>query len=58
MCHWTHFAAASLDSLEPSIRFDAVIGRLILMYLPDPAATLRRLASFVIRGGIGFTKWR
>ena len=52
MCHWTHFAAASLDSLEPSIRFDAVIGRLILMYLPDPAATLRRLASFVIRGGI------
>ena len=52
MCHWTHFAAASLDSLEPSIRFDAVIGRLILMYLPDPAATLGRLASFVIRGGI------
>jgi ubiquinone/menaquinone biosynthesis C-methylase UbiE len=31
---------------------DAVIGRLILMHLPDPAATLRQLSSFVRPGGI------
>jgi ubiquinone/menaquinone biosynthesis C-methylase UbiE len=31
---------------------DAVIGRLILMHLPDPAATLRQLSSFLRPGGI------
>lgn len=31
---------------------DAVIGRLILMHLPDPAAALRRLAGFVRPGGV------
>jgi hypothetical protein len=31
---------------------DAVVGRLILMHLPDPAATLRRLSTFVRPGGV------
>ena len=31
---------------------DAVIGRLILMHLPDPAATLRHLSSLVRPGGV------
>lgn len=31
---------------------DAVIGRLVLMYFPDPAAVLRRLLAFVKPGGI------
>jgi SAM-dependent methyltransferase len=31
---------------------DAVIGRLILMHLPDPVATLRQLAGMVRPGGI------
>ncbi len=31
---------------------DAVIGRLILMHLPDLAATLRRLRSLVRPGGV------
>src|SRR5512138_1989932 len=31
---------------------DALIGRLVLMYFPDPAALLRRLLSFVKPGGI------
>ena len=38
-------AVADLDSFVPDETFDAVVGRLVLMYLPDPAATLRRLAS-------------
>jgi len=31
---------------------DALIGRLVLMYFPDPAAVLRRLLTFVKPGGI------
>jgi SAM-dependent methyltransferase len=50
-CHWTHFAVAELDEFSPNESFDAVIGRFILMYLPDPAATLRRLSGHVRPGG-------
>src|SRR5262249_36160967 len=32
--------------------FDAAVGRLILMYLPDPAAALRRAAGLVRPGGL------
>ncbi|GBD32122.1 Aklanonic acid methyltransferase DnrC [bacterium HR33] len=31
---------------------DALVGRLVLMYFPDPAAVLRRLLAFVKPGGI------
>ena len=31
---------------------DAVIGRLILMHLPDPESTLRQLARLVRLGGV------
>ena len=42
--------ARTLDGVEPG--FDAVIGRLILMYLPDPVEALRRSADRVRPGGI------
>lgn len=32
--------------------FDAVVGRLVLMYLPDPASVLRRAASLLRPGGL------
>jgi SAM-dependent methyltransferase len=32
--------------------FDAAVGRLILMYLPDPTAALRRAAALVQPGGL------
>lgn len=51
-CHWVRFAAAELDDFNPGRTFDAIIGRLILMYLPDPGATLRRLAGHLRPGGI------
>jgi SAM-dependent methyltransferase len=38
-----------LDLEEP---VDALIGRLVLMYFPDPAALLRHLLNFVKPGGI------
>ena len=40
-------AAVALDA-----PVDAVIGRLVLMYLPDPAALLRRLLGMLAPGGV------
>jgi SAM-dependent methyltransferase len=34
------------------VPFDAVVGRYILMYQPDPAATLRKLVSHLRPGGV------
>ncbi len=56
-------AAAGLDNVrfvEADLRdlhlhegtFDAVVGRWVLMYQPDPVALLRRLASYLRPGGI------
>jgi SAM-dependent methyltransferase len=46
------FTRAGIDAISLDEPVDAVIGRLILMHLPDPAATLRRLTSFVRPGGV------
>jgi 2-polyprenyl-3-methyl-5-hydroxy-6-metoxy-1,4-benzoquinol methylase len=46
------FMQAAVDEVVLDEPLDAVVGRLILMHLPDPAATLRRLSSFVRPGGI------
>ncbi|MFK0687809.1 class I SAM-dependent methyltransferase [Mesorhizobium sp. IMUNJ 23033] len=51
-CYWVRFASADFASFVPERKFDAIIGRLILMYLPEPAETLRRLAGFLRPGGI------
>jgi SAM-dependent methyltransferase len=40
----------TLDGVEDG--FDAVVGRLVLMYLPDPVAALRHAAERVRRGGL------
>jgi SAM-dependent methyltransferase len=40
----------TLDGIEGG--FDAVVGRLIMMYLPDPVAALRRAAARVRPGGL------
>jgi SAM-dependent methyltransferase len=47
-----HFTRAAIDAIALDEPVDAVIGRLILMHLPDPAATLRHLSSFVRPGGV------
>lgn len=46
------FMQAAIDAITLDEPVDAVIGRLILMHLPDPAATLRRLRSLVRPGGV------
>ncbi|HEX3233943.1 MAG TPA: class I SAM-dependent methyltransferase [Gemmatimonadales bacterium] len=53
---WARFvegnvAEVSLEELG-STQFDAVVGRLVLMYQPDPAAVLRHLSSMVRPGGV------
>jgi SAM-dependent methyltransferase len=42
--------AETLDGVEDG--FDAVVGRLVLMYLADPAAVLRRAATQLRPGGL------
>ena len=47
-----HFEQASIEAIALDEPVDAVVGRLILMHVPDPAAALRRLSSLVRPGGI------
>jgi ubiquinone/menaquinone biosynthesis C-methylase UbiE len=47
-----HFTQAGIDAIALDEPVDAVVGRLILMHMPDPAATLRHLSSFVRPGGV------
>jgi hypothetical protein len=47
-----HFIQTTIDAIDLDEPVDAVIGRLILMHLPDPAATLRQLSNWVNPGGV------
>ena len=46
------FMQTAIDEIALDEPVDAVIGRFILMHLPDPAATLRRLSNWVRPGGV------
>jgi SAM-dependent methyltransferase len=46
------FAVAEFDAFASEAPFDALIGRFVLMYLADPAATLRALARHLRPGAI------
>ncbi len=46
------FLAGDAQTLDLPNDFDALIGRLVLMYLPDPVATLKQLATRLRPGGI------
>jgi len=46
------FEVGVLDNLQQCGPFDALVGRLILLYLKDPAAVLKRLADLVRPGGL------
>lgn len=46
------FIAQSVDEVTLPQPVDAVVGRLVLMYLADPAAVLRRVLAHVRPGGI------
>jgi SAM-dependent methyltransferase len=46
------FAVSELDAFSADLPFDALIGRFVLMYLSDPAATLRALIRNLQSNGI------
>jgi ubiquinone/menaquinone biosynthesis C-methylase UbiE len=46
------FRQSDLETLELDHQVDALVGRLILMYLPDRENVLRRLLTFVRPGGL------
>lgn len=49
---WLRFERRDIEAIPDESRFDAVIGRFILMHLPEAAALLARLRSVVKAGGI------
>lgn len=46
------FVQSEIGAVTLKESFDALIGRLILMYLPEPASSLRRTLQFIRPGGI------
>jgi len=46
------FEQSDLATFETEQTFDALVGRLVLLYLPDPAATLKRLSRNLGPGGL------
>lgn len=49
---WVSFQVTSLEDFSTTELFDAVVGRFILLYLPDAAVTIRQLTRFLKPGGI------
>jgi SAM-dependent methyltransferase len=49
---WVRFCSTELEAFVAEEKFDAIIGRLILMYQPNPAETLRRLCRHLRPPGI------
>jgi ubiquinone/menaquinone biosynthesis C-methylase UbiE len=52
------FERGDLRSVAPGPRFDAAVGRLVLMYMRDPTDALRAIAERVRPGGVvAFCEW-
>jgi SAM-dependent methyltransferase len=50
--HHVRFEQGALESIRLERRFDAVIGRFVLMFAPDPAAALNNLLECLKPGGL------
>lgn len=46
------FRTADISTFSDVEPFDAIVGRLVLEFLPDPASTIRRLSGLLRPGGI------
>jgi ubiquinone/menaquinone biosynthesis C-methylase UbiE len=49
---WVSFEAANLNEFKTADQFDALVGRYVLLYQPDAAATIRYLLQYVRSGGL------
>lgn len=50
--HWLKFEEGDLYEFDTNDRFDAVVGRFILMHIPDPIDAVRRLRGFLTDSAI------
>jgi SAM-dependent methyltransferase len=50
--HHVRFAQCDVSQLDSDAPFDAAVGRLILQFVSDPVAVLRRLSQVVRPGGV------
>ena len=48
---WVKFQASDLDEFAITDQFDALVGRYVLLYQPDPSSTIRSLLRSVKLGG-------
>ena len=48
---WLRFQDADMFSFDPEEKFDATIGRFILLHVADPVGVLKRLTRFLNPGG-------
>jgi ubiquinone/menaquinone biosynthesis C-methylase UbiE len=51
---WVEFQASNLDEFTTTDQFDALVGRYVLLYQPDPSSIIRSLLRSVKPGGIVF----
>src|SRR6476619_4866632 len=49
---WVEFQASDLDQFATKDQYDALVGRYVLLYQPDPSSTIRSLLRSVKLGGI------
>ena len=49
---WVTFATTTFDEFTSADQFDALVGRYVLLYQADPAATIRTMLQYVKPGGI------
>ena len=51
-CRNVRFVVGDIHDAAPDGPFDAIVGRLVLMYVPDPAAVLKTQAGLLSNGGV------
>ncbi len=51
-CDWVSFATADINDIDSDERYDAIVGRFILLHLPDPAGMLRKVGAHLAGGGV------